>query len=107
MIWRKKMAAKKTETKAVEPPKPVLAVEYNGVLYPSMQTAEGARAQADLMAFLYEECGSSYIGDYYGHGRNAGQKMTIGAVIANAEKVHGILSRYLAAANVSKETEQA
>lgn len=94
--------AKKTEEP--EPPKPVLAVEYNGNLYPSMQSAEGARAKADLFPIVcppreIDICtlGMGHMGVYEDYGRRA----ALDAVLSEAERVHGILSRYLAAAKAN------
>jgi hypothetical protein len=95
-FWRKKMAKKEPQDTKPAPPKPVLAVEYNGNLYPTLQSAEGARVKADLMlllcpprdrdSMLYEPMGIEF-----------GKRQTIDAVIKNAEAVHGALTRYLSA----------
>lgn len=101
MFWRKKMAKKSTEAEPVAAapanPKPVIAIEYNGVLYPSMQSAEGARAKADLLALLKEER-NPY--EHYHCFIATGVANAVDRTIENAERIHGILSRYLDAAKL-------
>lgn len=78
---------------------PVIAIEYNGNLYSSFQNAEGARAKSDLMNTLI----SKEISGYYDQNSMYvvyGQNKTIDSVLENAERVHGILSRYLDAAKI-------
>jgi acetaldehyde dehydrogenase (acetylating) len=105
MFWRTKMARKQepetVEPTKPEPPKPVIAVEYNGTLSPSMQSAEGARAKADLMAIVCPAEPRGLMYDTTMGFKEWGRREALDAVIENAERVHGVLSRYLDAAKVS------
>ena len=78
-------------------PKPVMAVEYKGELYPCLQSAEGARAKADLMGVLLSDEEANSL-DQYSYLRRHAVRQAVDRVVKNAERVHGILSRYLAAA---------
>lgn len=101
------MAKKIDEPKQSEPARPVIAVEFNGELYPSFQQAEGARAKADLMSLLIPARGLNDL-EFYDHSRaytDSGRRDAIDRVIREAERVHGILSRYLDAAKVSLPTD--
>lgn len=95
------MAEKADGPKQPDPAKPVIAVEYDGKLYPTFQKAEAARATADLMPILAPIEGDQ-IPDYSGRQMftQHGRMEAVGFVMANAERVHGILSRYLDAAKI-------
>lgn len=95
-LWGKKMSKPKEEPKVVAVPTPVMAVEYDGKLYKSLQSAEGARAKADLMGTLRQDDSHGV----YDCAIRLGREQTIDDVVAKAEHVHGILSRYLAAKGV-------
>lgn len=104
MAWGNKTAkkqAKATETETAA--KPVIAVEYNGALYPSFQSAEAARAKADLLSLLVPPRDfNSY--HMYGGMIDSGRKEAVAAVMQNAERVRTILTKYLDAANIEMPT---
>lgn len=105
-FWRKKVAkkeAKEDAPKASAPAKPVIAIEYDGTLYPSFQRAEGARAKSDLMTILDPPSSTSHLDHYSCFVRN-GKQQAIDSVLENAERVHAILSRYLDAAKIELPT---
>lgn len=98
--------SKKPDEPKQDVARPVIAVEYGGELYHTFQSAEAARAKADLLPIICpvdEDVYSDHTGmkHMYRHGR----MLALSAVLENAERIHGILSRYLDAAKVSLPTE--
>lgn len=97
-FWRKKVVKKPVEVTPAQA-KPVIAIEYAGSLYPTFQKAEAARAKSDLMPLL---CPARELGSYdiYESSRRVGKMEALDSVLENAERIHGILSRYLDAAKI-------
>lgn len=96
-LWRKKVTKKPVES-TPSPAKPVIAVKYDGKLYSTFQEAESARAKADLLSILMPARTITYDMTEFAH--RGGVEHAIDESIKNAERVHGILSRYLDAAKI-------
>lgn len=88
---------KEKPTEPMPQARPVIAVEYDGKLYASFQNAEGARAKSDLMQLLVPLRGTF---DPHSAMADHGRREAIDDILSHAEKVHGILSRYLDAAKI-------